>query len=160
MDAPPDYFDDDDMIQDYIGDEFDEPPPPFEDDADWMEAEAAVANTKDHPNDAKASTAPVPSCQQDSSAAASANKDTGDMFMADDDDSMDEDDPPPTTSIRLDFAKKRRKQKDPFSFERYIFVDSALFWCLSLINKVHSASDHRSFILITSMLFQIPRREQ
>jgi len=160
MDAPPDYFDDDDMIQDYIGDEFDEPPPPFEDDADWMEAEAAVANSKDNQNDANA---PAP-CQRDSSAAASTNKDAGDMFMADDDDSMDEDDPPPTTSILLDFAKKRRKQKDPFSFERYIFVDSALFWCLSLINKVHSASDHRPFIFayVLNYLndFQIPRREQ
>jgi len=127
MDAPPDYFDDEDMIQDYIGDEFDEPPPPFEDDADWMmEAEAAVANSKDNQNDA---TAPAP--LQDSSGA-TANKDAGDMFIADDDDdddddSMDEDDPPPTTSIRLDFAKKRRKQKDPFSFERYVLVDSALF---------------------------------
>jgi len=149
MDAPPDYFDDDDMIQDYIGDEFDEPPPPFEDDADWMEAEAAVANSKDNQNDANA---PAP-CQRDSSAAASTNKDAGDMFMADDDDSMDEDDPPPTTSIRLDFAKKRRKQKDPFSFERYIFADSTLFWCLSPTYIVHVYIQHLTIDLLFLLTF-------
>jgi len=114
-----DYFDDDDMINDYIEEDFDEPPPPppFSDE-DMLEEEELQAVAKNTQNNPESSTLPTVTRTEGSPVGKDADVDMEGV----EDEIGGPCSRPPATSIRLDFAAKpRRKQKeDIYSFERCV----------------------------------------
>lgn len=115
-----DYFDDDDMINDYIEEDFDEPPPPppFSDE-DMLDEEEELQAVKNNSQTKPESSSTLPTMA--ATEGSPVGKDA-DVDMEDVEDEIGGPPHPPATSIRLDFAAKtRRKPKeDIYSFERYV----------------------------------------
>ena len=125
---PPDYFhddfdDEDAMINDYIEDgAADEPPaspPPFEDDTEWMEVgrgnAAAAATTTKAVSDILPNEDPNETMEGRTMPMIVDEGEDEDLF-SDEEDHHER----PTSTVHLNFARKRRKQKDPYAFERYV----------------------------------------